>query len=502
MLLLLIDISMATTDNLYPKIDFAVDLNDPINENVLANEMQRSIWYSGSNFDNNINKKHQDLVVLYGSEARYYLDLIEQDESGAGLGVPFRAVGGDIFSCTNGVSDRTFNGKSNDLGINLLISSIEFGVSNASFNAVALQGDDKMVAVGTIRIGVVNNFLVARFNLDGTVDKSFGVNGFVILSSSVAATNDNLFGVQIQKDQKIVAAGLALHPSTLDNTGVSIRLNIDGTLDTSYGGTGIVFTNVLLGFLDQFNNIHVNSDDNIYMCGFVTSGVSNGTIVVLRPNGSIISSSSFPIGANTQFYDIKKQSNGSFIACGFLNNVGINDFYVMRTTNAIGFDLSFNATGYQNITINGIGSERANALAINPDDSIILAGFARNAIGFDAVLVKVLPNGGLDATFGVGGIVRFNINNINQFFDVAIQLDGKIVACGVTSNVSLIARFNADGTLDTTYNGVGYNFKYQGSNFSWRGLALQSFDQKQLLLVNLFLAHKQILLLGGIVANV
>jgi uncharacterized delta-60 repeat protein len=113
----------------------------------------------------------------------------------------------------------------------------------------------------------------------------------------------------------------------------------------------------------------------------------------------------------------------------------------------------------------------ANAVAQQADGKILVAGMTKpESIWMDgswysfpstAVVVRLMPDGSLDTTFGVGGVAKVKITSGDfVFYDLAIQPDGKIIAAGktvgyITSNL-LVARFNANGTLDTTFasNGV------------------------------------------------
>ncbi len=109
---------------------------------------------------------------------------------------------------------------------------------------------------------------------------------------------------------------------------------------------------------------------------------------------------------------------------------------------------------------------QATAIVIQPDGKIIVAGYAlRQGIGglnYDIVLVRYNPNGGLDASFGVGGKVYAAISPTNEVaYAVALQPDGKIIVAGyvespATNSVNfLIARFDADGRLDTNFGNNG-----------------------------------------------
>jgi len=105
------------------------------------------------------------------------------------------------------------------------------------------------------------------------------------------------------------------------------------------------------------------------------------------------------------------------------------------------------------------------ALALQPDGKIVAGGYAVNLAGNrDFALVRYNYDGSLDSTFGTGGKVTtdFSVPGTNdRIWGIALQTDGKIVAVGETYNASFqnsdiaIARYNANGTLDTSFNLTG-----------------------------------------------
>ena len=124
-------------------------------------------------------------------------------------------------------------------------------------------------------------------------------------------------------------------------------------------------------------------------------------------------------------------------------------------------DTSFGANGK---AITGIGSDDyAEAMAVQPDGKLVVAGHANmgGATGTDFVLVRYQRDGAVDATFGNGGKVTTDIaGGSDQAFAVALQADGKIVVAG-SNDVSpkgksfALVRYNADGSLDTTFGNGG-----------------------------------------------
>jgi uncharacterized delta-60 repeat protein len=127
-------------------------------------------------------------------------------------------------------------------------------------------------------------------------------------------------------------------------------------------------------------------------------------------------------------------------------------------------DPSFGTGGKVTTDIGGsAGPDQANALAVQADGKLVAAGSAFTGTTFDYnfALVRYNPDGSLDTSFGAGGKVTTDF--VGQFFSgndranaLAVQADGKLVAAGVAeipgeATYFALARYNSDGTLDTTF---------------------------------------------------
>lgn len=126
-------------------------------------------------------------------------------------------------------------------------------------------------------------------------------------------------------------------------------------------------------------------------------------------------------------------------------------------------DAGFGTSG-KVVTPAGSGNDVGQAVAIQPDGKIVVAGYASNGTNNDFAVFRYNPNGTLDDTFdgttNANGVILTPIGQSeDEAFGVAIQPDGKIVLVGQTydgvkTNLA-IARYNSDGTLDTTFDGDG-----------------------------------------------
>jgi uncharacterized delta-60 repeat protein len=107
----------------------------------------------------------------------------------------------------------------------------------------------------------------------------------------------------------------------------------------------------------------------------------------------------------------------------------------------------------------GYGEDVGSSIAIQPDGRILMGGYSWNGSNFDFALSRYLANGSLDSSFGSAGKVTTPIGGGGDVGQVVkVQADGKIVVCGYVqggNNDFALVRYNADGTLDTTFGAGG-----------------------------------------------
>jgi uncharacterized delta-60 repeat protein len=264
--------------------------------------------------------------------------------------------------------------------------------------AVAIQADGKIVAAGRAGPGAHSQFALARYETDGTLDTSFAGDGKV--TTNLTDGTDSAAGMAIQPNGKIVVAGSA------DGRFAAARYRTDGSLDSAFGGDGTVTTNFPNGTESAFD-VALQPDGNIVAAGHARDG---GRFAVARykPNGHL---------------------DDSFSHDGRL------------TTEFEGFELAV-----------GLG------VALQANGRIVVAGEAEGPGRF--ALARYRSNGTLDPAFGGDGKVTTNFTQgFDEAVDVAIQTDGKILAAGTTGEGSdpafALARYEADGTLDPTFDGDG-----------------------------------------------
>src|SRR5204863_446060 len=131
--------------------------------------------------------------------------------------------------------------------------------------------------------GSNDDFALVRYNPDGSLDTSFGGTGKV--TTAILSLNDQANSVAIQPDGKIVAAGYSYNGSNDDFA--LVRYNPDGSLDTSFGSTGKVTTD-FLSFIDEANSVAIQPDFTTLRSSDLSNG-SNDDFALVRynPDGSL-----------------------------------------------------------------------------------------------------------------------------------------------------------------------------------------------------------------------
>lgn len=336
----------------------------------------------------------------------------------------------------NGTLDTTF-GTAGQVAITLT------GNSSDSTTDVALQSDGKIVVVGAGRpggVGARNDFAVARFNSNGTLDATFGTGGKVYVD--FFANHDVANAVLIQPDGAIVAIGHAATAAGLNDFAVA-RLTPAGALDSTFDGDGRVSVNVA-GAIDLAVAGALRADGAIVIAGEVAADNSDPTdtgLVRLTANGALDTSFGGDgivqiayAGDVDEAADVAIQDDGKIVIVGPILVGSTLDFMIARL-NADGTrDNSFGAAGLVTTSF-GTLQDFARAVAIQPDGAIVAAGHASAATGSDFGLVRLRSDGTFDSSFGGGGSLIVDFFAGSDGADaLALQSDGKIVVAGSARN--------------------------------------------------------------------
>jgi uncharacterized delta-60 repeat protein len=357
--------------------------------------------------------------------------------------------------------------------------------------ATALQPSNKVVVGGACTGSGKTDFCLVRYTANGALDTSFGSSGKVI--TSVSGGNDLGASVAIQRDDKILLGGYCL--AGLKHDFCLVRYTSDGVLDSTFGANGIVVTQFPspFGSDDYGQSLALQPDGKIVFAGYCNDGsLSGNTFCVARYNVNGTLDSSFgsgglltrviaPAGAfggSSIATAIAVQLDGKLVITGWCLVGSRFDFCTTRLNADGSPDVSFG--DMQGNAITPIGASNANAYstALQPDGKIVVAGVCNN---FDFCVVRYETNGVLDTKFGINGkmIVDLLSMSSDTGINLALQPDGKILQAGFCQSSNYyfcVARFNSDGSLDTTFANGGklLSSLRGGTEDVGRALALQA----------------------------
>lgn len=377
---------------------------------------------------------------------------------------------------------------------------VESALASSFANAVAIQADGKIVVAGSLG----GDFVVARYNRNGTLDTTFSGDGIVVTDFGGSGT-DSANAIAIQSDGKIVVAGNA---GLANNARVGVaRYNTNGTLDNTFSGDGR-FTMDFVGTVGgAARGVAIQADGKIVIVG---SSGSDFAIARLNANGTL--DTTFgpqpSTGIVTRDFGSSSEgatavailSDGRIVVAGFttIADRAVFAFDYVSTSGFpqfVGPDLDSTGApinGARHTSFGGGVSASPTSMAIQADGKVVLVGDATFTTGIPGdvdrfmVIARYNVDGTMDTTFDGDGRRGVDFGAFSFASGVAIQADGKIVAAGhveeslngVVNVKFAVARFNTNGSLDSTFSGDGRlttDFSATAGDFS-DAVAIQKSD--------------------------
>ena len=300
--------------------------------------------------------------------------------------------------------------------------------------AVALQnvgGQERIIVAGAGHLKSGNKTLdnvlrVQRFMPDGSIDSSFGTNGFVVHNTGYATV------MAVQPDGKIVTDG---------DLGKLVRLNANGSLDTLFGSGGIAVSGSARAVVvDSVSGIIVGVD---YAVGKANKQRGVMSLQRFLSNGSLDTSfgtagrATADFGGTSRVWEVKIDLAGNIVVGGNANGL----FAVARFTSTGQPDLTFNGDGR---AIGPAGDPRG--MSLQADGKPVVTGPVGAWGVQDFQLARFNTDGSLDSTFGTGGVVTADIYQNDFSHRSIIQIDPacaceKIVMAGGKDPFITFARF-------------------------------------------------------------
>ncbi len=261
----------------------------------------------------------------------------------------------------NGAADTTFNSTG--------YLDLFFGSEQTFGKCIKIQLDGKIIVAGhSGNIG--QNFAMARINPNGTLDTTFGSNGKV--ETTFTGTESGANSIAVQPDGKIVLGGWTSSSSGPYDFGM-IRYNINGSVDTTFGINGKVITAIVNGNSETITKLLLQSDGKILVGGTTYFGGGYFCLARYLTNGSLDASfGSNGLVFGTEYAgwncDIAQQIDGKIVLAGGFNS---NKFSYLRYLNNGQIDTTFPVNGFfANVGLDGYAS----SVIIQSDNKLIICG--------------------------------------------------------------------------------------------------------------------------------
>lgn len=346
---------------------------------------------------------------------------------------------GGYFRTVNGARQKSLVRLNADLSFD---STFSADVNGTVF-AVAVQADGKIVIGGSfLSVGGVSRSRIARLNPNGSLDTTFNPG---------AGADNLIYDIIVQPDGKILVGGNFSAVNSVNNYGVA-RLNANGSVDASFVSpipVPVPSPNLPFPIASIVFSIALQADGKIILAGFIVTSANGQTILtksIVRLNTNGAFDPSFDVGnINSTVVKVIVQPDGKILAAGSFSLInGVNRNYIARFNSDGSLDHAFN---------NGAGpSAPVDTIHLQPDGKILLGGLFSTVNGTTRNrLARLNADGSLDQTFNPSG--SFILGTIRS---IALLPNGKVFIGGSFGGSFNFAGdsakvFNADGSADTVF---------------------------------------------------
>jgi uncharacterized delta-60 repeat protein len=333
----------------------------------------------------------------YTSNGSYYLDLTRYN--------------------ANGTLDSSFGSS----------GKVQTKMPNLGGGSLLIQPDGKIVILSAVN----NGFELFRYNTNGTLDKTFNSTGMVntTFPSYSIDRADSLGLESVNGVTEIVAAGSVYPTGTTSPSYIALaRYNLNGSLDTSFGNGGEVVSSFVGGGPNGpgFVALAIQGDSKIVVAG---SSATNDFLVARYDTSGNLDPTFGNAGVSATVSgwatSVVVQPDGKIVAAGRTDYSGSGWRWGLERLNGDGsMDTTFGTNG----VVEGPDSVAIRALALQTNGKLVAAG-DDNSAGFH--VVRYNADGSLDTGFGTGGQVTTTINGRGNAQALTLQANGEIIAAGV-----------------------------------------------------------------------
>ena len=343
----------------------------------------------------------------------------------------------------NGSLDNSFG----DEGI----QTIDMNADEDNATAMEIQKDGKILIAGNTKSINGYNLCIVRLNQNGSTDTTFADNGFLIYQKEIQ--EGGIRDINLQSDNKIIVAGYFIDSTGTNEDEVIMRFNYDGSIDSSFGLNGVFYFLPDEVYV-KANCLALQTDGKILVGGSISDFENSDFLLARLQTNGILDTGFNAVGFSAidlfesieSLISISVQSDGKIIGTGnSFDYTSFSGFGLARWNTDGTIDDSFGIGGNL-ITEFDFDANEGNdipmQIAVQTDGKIIVAGGRYDfTAGESIALARYLVNGVLDISFGAGGKVLTSFGENTNGTSLAIQQDGKIVVGGYSEGRFLIARY-------------------------------------------------------------
>jgi len=338
-------------------------------------------------------------------------------------------------------------------GSNGVVTTKVNGLPSSTWDII-LQPDGKIITLDTVQ----SQKVITRYNSNGTLDTSFGTNGNTFIEVTTFLGKK----LALQPDGKLIVGGRS-------GGFAAVRYNSNGTLDTSFGTNGMAANNTDTENYYSVEDVTVQLDGKIVLAGDYQFRYGNHIdfeIVRFNSDGTldVIDTINSPYEQFDYGKAVVLQPDDKIVMSGYMQGYD-GDYYIPLARLNPNFSLdksSFGSGSGTVITPLDYYKSSGGALALQPDGKIVVAGTIFNRdmdVPQNLAVARFNTDGTLDTTFGGAGIVITDFGAEELADDLVIQANGKIILAGTITNAGasdfLLVRYNSDGSLDTSFGSNG-----------------------------------------------
>ncbi len=336
--------------------------------------------------------------------------------------------------------------------------------------------DSTLVYVAQITAGTGPSAMI-KLKTDGSIDSSFGTSG--VFTYQINGVSPAVKGIHY-------VAGKLYLSGKLGREKFVTRININGSIDATFGNFGSRTINYATPIVDITNSITFDQFNNCFIGARFTdlaSSVTKLTVTKIDTNGNIAlgfgtsgrADFVLPSGSVSAFSDLAIDSNQNIIAAACGSSAGNNVVLLVKFNQNGVLDNGFNSLGYKEWSFQGADTYQVATNEILTDkNKIIVAGEYLVSGILNAFVFKLKPNGEYDSTFATNGVLNYHNSGLNiNFSEILYSSNGELFISGSAGNTTdsyfSLLKLLPDGTIDSVFANNGMFLNQVGMRWESNG---------------------------------